>query len=101
MIKALAGKDPECTECVLRTIEQGFPVTTLSQDVVSGQSFVYLTEPDAGRFRDYLDASLPFLLADCDGDKKAMIKQMESTEPFSSNWPAVNDFLKSKGWLHG
>jgi len=101
LIRALAEKDPECTECVLRTIEQGFPVTTLSQDVVSDQSCVYLTEADAGRFRDYLDASLPYLLADADGDIKVMIKRMETTEPFCSNWPAVNDFLNSKGWIHG
>jgi len=100
LVEALSTKDPDCTECVLRTIEQGFPVMSFGQDVAAESSTVYLSETDATRFRDYLNASLPHLLSIHGGNVKSMVSHMKNVEPFSSNWGIVEDYLKSEGWCH-
>lgn len=100
LVVALSARDSNCTECVLRTIEQGFPVTSFGQDIAAETTAVYLSETDANRFRDYLNTSLPHLLSINDGNIKTMINHLKNVEPFASNWGVVEDFLLSEGWVN-
>lgn len=97
LVRHLLAMVPDSAECVLKTIEQGFPVNAFSQDL---SSEVLLAETDGSRFREYLEASLPFLLDQCDGDVNAMLRHIENTEPFCSNLLAVKDFLHVRGWTN-
>lgn len=89
----------EKVESALRAIEQGFPVNAFGQDVSSESGDIHQTEADPQRFRDFLAAALPGILADNEGNVKAMIKAIKNAEMFSNNWEIVEDFLLKEGWI--
>lgn len=91
----------ELTDSALRAIEQGFPVTAFGQDVSSESNLIHQTEADPQKFKDFLAAALPGLLADNKGDMDAMIKMIKNAEMFSNNWAMVEDFLSKEGWISG
>lgn len=89
----------EKVESALRAIEQSFPVNAFGRDVSSESGDIHQTEADPQRFRDFLAAALPGILADNEGNVKAMIKAIKNAEMFSNNWEMVEDYLLKEGWI--
>lgn len=91
----------EKVESALRAIEQGFPVNAFGQDVSCKSSYIHQTETDPQRYRDFLAAALPGILADYNGNINEMIKAIKNAEMFNDNWAMVEDFLLKEGWISG
>lgn len=88
-------------ESALRAIEQSFPVDAFSQDLSNGSNYIHQTETDPQRFKDFLAAALPGILAENKGNMDAMIKAIKNAEMFNSNWAIVEDYLLKEGWISG
>jgi len=91
----------EMADSALRAIEQSFPVNAFGKDVSCESSYINQTEADPQRFKDFLAAALPGILADNKGNVNAMIKTIKNAELFSNNWAMVEDFLSKEGWISG
>ena len=85
-------------ETALLAIEQGFPVIAFGNDTLDSDTEIHQTETQAANFRLFLDAAIPRLLAKAGGDFEQLRDTLKKTEPFSSHWLAVDDYLASKGW---
>lgn len=83
----------------LSAIEQGFPVGKFGIDVSKDIDAIHQTAANPTDFRNFLMAALPPLLADVGGDLDALVELLKKTEPFSTNWTAVEDFLSTEGWI--
>ncbi len=82
----------------LLAIEQGFPVGGFGTDASANIDAIHQTPATPTAFREFLNAALPPLLAHVDGDMAALRELLRATEPFSTNWPAVEEFLSTEGW---
>ena len=94
--------DPERSpeiRTLLGIVEQSFPVAQLQADIERDAQAVSFSETDAARFREFLEASLPGLLADSDGDYKQLASDLHRMEPFASNRKITEEYLREKGWL--
>lgn len=85
----------------LTAIEQGFPVNSFCTDIASNNESVCQSELDAHRFYDFLGATLPYLLSKNNGSLPKLVTELKSVEPYSGNWPVVEDYLISEGWING
>lgn len=86
-------------EQVLKLIEQGFPVTSFSQDAAQKSDSIHQTASDPDEFIALLEVTMVSILHAEDGDMKRAVGRLGRTEPFASNWPLAEEHLKSKGWL--
>ena len=86
---------------LLGIVEQSFPVAQLQADIERNAQAVSFSETDAARFREFLETSLPGLLADSDGDYEQMVSDLRRIEPFVSNWKITEEYLREQGWLDG
>lgn len=84
----------------LRVIEQEFPVTKFGEDLSSGTESINQAETNPEHFMDFLSASLPGILSECNGKMNLMVERIRNAEPFSRNWTMVEDFLTNEGWLN-
>lgn len=96
--RLLASTDGAYAGAAIRLIESNFPVSAFVDDAglrpdAIGQAIVNRAE-----MKTMLDATIPALLLEAGGDMKSMIARLERTEPFSANWPMVEEYLKTKGW---
>ena len=82
----------------LLAIEQGFPVGGFGTDASDNIDAIHQTPATLTDFREFLNAALPPLLAQVDGDMEALQELLRATEPFSTNWTAVEEFLSTEGW---
>lgn len=96
--KLLDSEDRETAETALRLIEANFPVTAFMDDTALRPDDIDQAVTDRQEMKRFLDATTPLLLIECDDDMKAMIGKLKRTEPFSSNWPMVQEYLEKKGW---
>lgn len=102
LIAALLAIDHENTtraaEAVLEVIEQSFPVTSFGDDAAKRMQEIHQTVTDPHEFRRQVEAAIPLMLHEANGDFTRLAKAMKTAEPFSKNWKAVADILKEKGW---
>ena len=102
LVAALLGIDHVGTKnaanAVIDVIEQSFPVTSFGQDASKHLDEIHQTETDPRVFRKQVEAALPMMLNDVDGDFHRLSELMKHTEPFSRNWNTVKEILKEKGW---
>jgi hypothetical protein len=102
LVEALLGIDHADTKnaanAVIDVIEQSFPVVAFSEDAAKHLEEIHQTEADPRAFRQQVEAALPVMLNDVDGDFVRLSELMKRTEPFSRNWKTVNEILKEKGW---
>lgn len=94
----LSSEGVEGAETVLRLIEKNFPVSAFVDDSLTRPDAISQVISDREEMKRFLDETAPLLLIECDDDMKAMIRKLERTEPFSSNWPMVEEYLEMKGW---
>ena len=99
MLEGGAGGEKESVEAAFQAIEQGFPVEAFGRDTVARPNDIHQTEGDLGRFRTFLEKSLPTLLAAEDGDFRKLKEKLRQTEPYCSNWNPVEEYLMDKGWV--
>ena len=83
----------------LSAIEQGLPVISFGADVSRDADKLNQSITNPHAFHDFLNAALPPLLVQVEGDMKALTRLLKTTEPFSANWTAVEHYLLSEGWL--
>ena len=83
----------------LSAIEQGLPVITFGADVSRDADKLNQSITNPHAFHEFLNAALPPLLVQVEGDMKALTRLLKTTEPFSTNWTAVEHYLLSEGWL--
>lgn len=79
-------------------IEQSFPVIAFGEDATKRLGEIHQTESDPHEFKRLVDATLPMMLHEVDGDFVKLAELMKHTEPFSRHWKAVEEILKQKGW---
>lgn len=87
-------------ETALGIIEQAFPVTSFGEDVSKHPDSVHQTETDPRKFIEALDAAIPLLLIHCGGDIPKLVKTLQVTEPYNTNWQVVKDYLIEKRWIN-
>ena len=83
----------------IKVIEQAFPVQAFGQDAAGGLDAIHQTLSDPEAFRADLDAALPLLLAQVNGDLAAVAALLKITEPWCEAWDTAEGVLKEKGWL--
>lgn len=101
LLETAAGDTKKRVESVLQTIEHGFPIETLANDVSARKNDFHQTIADHEQFQNYLEASLPEMLAHAGGSFGFLTNKLKNTEPFSSHWKIVESTLKEKGWTDG
>ena len=84
-------------EAMLSLIEQSFPTPTFGEDLRQSEASLLQAEANPARFRQMLDASVPSILADSQGDPAVLRAKLKSAEPYRSHWTAVEDYLLEKG----
>ena len=84
----------------LRAIEHGFPISSFGEDLAGDVDSIHQTVANPQAFRDFLHAALPPLLSRQEGDMMALVQLLQATEPFSTNWQTVREFLIDEGWLN-
>lgn len=97
----LAAEDDEtrsAARAVVEVIEQSFPVIAFSDDVNRRPLEIRQTETNPRAFRDQVEIALPLMLNEVEGDFSRLSDLLRRTEPYSSNWAAVEEILKEKGW---
>lgn len=103
IIEALldAGDDGQRRAAVaaLKVIEQAFPVVAFGQDAAAGLDAIHQTVSDPQAFRSDLEAALPLLLAQVNGDMAALEALLRTTEPWCEAWATAEEVLRTKGWL--
>lgn len=83
----------------IKVIEQAFPVVAFGQDAVAGLDSIHQTLSDPESFRADLEAALPLLLIQVDGDMAALEALLRITEPWCEVWTTTEGVLRDKGWL--
>ena len=83
---------------LLNLIEQNFPVTAFSNDVSLKPDALSQSATSREEMKRLLDRTIPKLLANNDGDLGTTIEALKSMEPFSKNWPMVEEYISGKGW---
>ena len=103
IIEALldAGDDDQqrAAAAAIKVIEQAFPVQAFGQDVAGRFDAIHQTLSDPEAFRADLEAALPLLLTQVDGDFAALAALLKMTEPWCEAWDTTEAVLKEKGWL--
>ena len=103
IIEALldAGDDGQrqAAAAALKVIEQAFPVVAFGQDAAAGLDAIHQTLSDPEAFRSDLEAALPLLLTQGNGDMAALAALLRTTEPWCEAWTTAEDVLRTKGWL--
>ncbi|MBE1424847.1 hypothetical protein H4684_001486 [Desulfomicrobium macestii] len=84
----------------LQVIEREFPVNMFGDDFSKGVERINQAEANPEHFMDFLSASLPGVLSECNGKLNLMAERIRNVEPFSSNWTLVEDFLTKEGWTN-
>lgn len=90
----------QTANAALKIIEQAFPVAAFSNDAMREPDGIHQTLSDPIAFRADLEAALPLLLLQVDGDFAALEALLRITEPWCEAWGATESVLKEKGWLH-
>ena len=102
LVEALYSRASEdrgqAVTAALTAIEQGFPVASFRQDADLNLDSIHQSPANPAEFLDLLNAAVPALLSEVDGDFKALWDLLKNTEPFSTNWAFVEDFLSKEGW---
>ena len=96
--KLLDVEDKKIAEIALSLIERNFPVSAFIDDSISRPEAISQAYTDRSELKRLLDITTPLMLIDCGDDMKAMIRELRRTEPFSSNWLMVKEYLDTKGW---
>lgn len=90
----------QAASAALKIIEQAFPVAAFSQDAVRQGDAIHQTLADPIAFRADLEAALPLLLLQVDGDLAALEALLRIIEPWCEAWGATEAVLSEKGWLN-
>lgn len=103
IIQALldAGDDDQrrVAAAAIKVIEQAFPVVAFGHDAATGLDSIHQTLSDPESFRADLEAALPLLLAQANGDMAALEALLRITEPWCEAWNTTERVLRDKGWL--
>ena len=83
----------------LSAIEQGLPVSAFGADISKDADMLNQSITNPHDFHEFLNAALPPLLVQVEGDVDALVTLLKVTEPFITNWNAVEHYLLSEGWL--
>ena len=85
-------------EGALRVIEREFPAQRFVSDGRESMHRIKQGEANPVAFREFLDISIPSLLADHGGSVPAMVEHLRRTEPYRTHWKTVEEYLESEGW---
>lgn len=96
--RLLASEDSAYAAAAIRLIESNFPVSAFVDDAGLRPDAIDQAIVSRAEMKTLLDATIPRLLNETDGDMKSMIATLKRSEPFSMNWPMVEEYLKKKGW---
>lgn len=83
---------------VLDMVQRNFPVSAFVDDANLRPDQISQTVSGRSEMVRLLDSAIPALLISNGSDLEATIKELERTEPFSSNWPMVEEYIVGKGW---
>jgi hypothetical protein len=99
VVSLLLEADPDGEiRALLKLIEQNFPVTAFSNDISLKPDSLSQTTTNRAEMKRLLDRTIPVLLAHNDGNLSSTLDSLKSMEPFSKNWPMVEEYISDKGW---
>ena len=81
---------------VLKLIEQEIPIDAVFNDASANPQKLSQASTDPGKFREFIRATIPILLADGESTHK-VIEQLRLTDPYASHWPIVERYLTERG----
>ena len=100
LLKALAdGLERESRgrlALVLKVIEQEIPIDAVFSDASANPQKLNQTSTDPGKFREFVRATVPMLLADSCSTAE-VVAQLRVTDPYASHWPIVEHYLSDRG----
>ena len=79
---------------LLDMVESDIPVDAISTDVSANPHSVQQRDTSREAFEDFTRQTVPLIMARYK-DYETFVAELEKTEPYSSNWSVVDDFLKS------
>lgn len=96
--RLLQVDDSDLAEAVIRLIETNFPVSAFTDDATLRPDTIGQSPADRSEMKRLLDLTTPELLIESGDDLPLMIARLKRMEPFSSNWPMVEEYLEAKRW---
>lgn len=99
MIESSCPEGESTTAAALLAIEQNLPMGHFSTDLNLNFEAMNQAPASADEFRKFLAVALPPMLARSRGDRAALKRTLEKTEPFRTNWQTVLAFLNDEGWI--
>lgn len=85
-------------QSALSMVEKNFPVSAFIDDASLRADRISQAAAGRTEITRLLDTTVPVMLAGNGGDLPATIEELGRTEPFSSNWPMVDEYIAAKGW---
>ncbi|MGY6550476.1 MAG: ATP-binding protein [Erythrobacter sp.] len=82
----------------LDMVERNFPVAAFADDITLRPDQISQSVAGRSEMTRLLDSTIPGLLVSNNSDLSGAIKELKKTEPFSSNWPMVEEYINKKGW---
>ena len=81
---------------VLKLIEQEIPIDAVFSDASANPQKLNQVSTDPDKFREFLRATIPILLADGESSQK-VVEQLRLTDPYASQWQVVERYLTERG----
>lgn len=94
----LSSDEGTLASTVINLIQSNFPVSAFVDDANLRPENISQTVAGRAEMKALLDATIPSMLIANENDLSAMIDELRRTEPFSANWPMVEEYLNAKGW---
>ncbi len=94
----LESEDGKMVDAAIRLIERNFPVSAFMDDTSLRPGGLAQSALSRDELKRLLDVTTPEMLHRCGDNMHKMTDELKRTEPFSANWPMVQEYLESKGW---
>ncbi len=99
LIKAFARSLPQekqqNLDSILKLIETQMPLDAMFSDISSKPKDISQSFSSREELYESFKKTIPLLMAECEG-KVDLINLLKRTEPYSFNWPLVEEFLKEE-----
>ena len=87
---------------VLRLVEQELPIDAVFSDASANPQRLNQSTTDPSKFKDFVCATVPVLLADGESigqSEKKVIESLRTTEPYATHWLIVETYLTDRGLI--
>ena len=98
LLDRLKGEERAHFQSVVRLVERNFPIDAIFADASSSPQGINQSATNREEFEQFLADTVPIILAQCD-ELSQLQDKLRETEPYSSNWEMVEEYLRSRNFL--